>query len=153
MHGRYISIIHFTNQNILLLQSVIELKIQGTCRALKVALTIMERIKILIIGDGYAKGCTAELLTLLGKNFEVMGAVMPGSRLEHITCLACREISQRHCDDFVSVCRSANDIHINESNTGLRHIRKFALRNKHTNVITIIAPHRYDLQDFSCINK
>jgi len=82
-----------------------------------------------------------------------MGAVMPGSRLEHIMHLACREISQHHCDDFVSIWGGANDININESNTGLRHIRKFALRNKHTNVITMIAPHRYDLQDFSCINK
>jgi len=40
----------------------------------------------------------------------------------------------------------------NESNTGLRHIRKFALQNKHTNVMTMTTPHRYDLQDSSCIN-
>jgi hypothetical protein len=58
-----------------------------------VALTIMQRNKILIIGDSHAKGCAAELLTLLGKTFEVMGAVMRVSRLEHITCLTCREIS------------------------------------------------------------
>jgi hypothetical protein len=55
-----------------------------------------------------------------------MDAVMPDSRLEHITHLACREKSQLHHDDFVIVWGGANDINRNESNTGLRHIRKFA---------------------------
>jgi hypothetical protein len=113
----------------------------------------MQRNKILIIGDSHAKGCAAELLTLLRKIFEVMFAVMSGSRFEGITRLACREISQRHCDDFVTIWGGANDINRNESSTGLRHIRKFALQNKQTNVITMTAPHRYNLQDFSCINK
>jgi len=56
-----------------------------------------------------------------------MGAVMPGSRLEHITRLACREISQLHHDDFVIIWGGANDINRNESNTGLRHIMKFTI--------------------------
>ena len=63
----------------------------------------------------------------LGTTFEVMVAVMPGSRLEHIMHLACREISQLHRNDFVVIWGGANDINRNESNTGLRHIRKFAL--------------------------
>jgi len=48
-----------------------------------------QRNKIIIIGDSHARGCRAELLNSLGKNLEVMGAVMLGSSLEHITCLAC----------------------------------------------------------------
>jgi hypothetical protein len=56
-----------------------------------------------------------------------MGVVMPGSRLEHINR--------------------------NESNTGLKYRRKSAFRNKHTNIIAIIPPHRHDLQDSSCVNK
>jgi hypothetical protein len=79
--------------------------------------------------------------------------VMPGSRLENITRLAHREISQLHHHDSVIVWGGANDTDRNESNTGLRHIRKFALQNKHTNVITVTAPHRYDLQETSCINE
>jgi len=84
----------------------------------------LQRNKILIIGDSHARGCAAELSISLG---EVMGAVMPGSKLEHITCLAHRHSSQLHCDDFVIIWGGANDINKNESNTGLRHIRKFAL--------------------------
>ena len=47
-----------------------------------------QRNKMLIIGDSHAKGCAAELSASLGTTFEVMGAVMPGSRLEHITKLS-----------------------------------------------------------------
>ena len=35
----------------------------------------------------------------------------------------------------------------------LRHMRKFALQNKHTNIIAVTPPHRHDLPDFSCVNK
>ena len=38
-------------------------------------------------------------------------------------------------NDFVIIWGDANDINRNESNTGLRHIRKSELRNKHTRVV------------------
>jgi len=56
-------------------------------------------------------------------------------------------------NDFVVVWRGTKDISKNESNTGLKHLRKFALLNKHTNFITVAPPHRYDLPDFSCVNQ
>jgi len=86
-----------------------------------------QRNKILIIGDSNARGCSAELSSSLDTTFEVMGAVMPGSRLEHITRLARREISHLHHNDFVIIWGGANDINRDKSNTGLRHTRKYAL--------------------------
>jgi hypothetical protein len=86
-----------------------------------------QRNKILIIGDSHARSCAAELSSSLDTTFEVMGAVMPGSRLAHITRLARREIRHLHRNDFVIIWGGANDINRNESNTGLRRIRKFAL--------------------------
>ena len=74
-----------------------------------------------------------------------MGAVMPGSRLEHIARLAQREISHLYRNDFVVIWGGANDIDRNESSTGLRRIRNFALRNKHTNIIAITPPHNFSL--------
>jgi len=74
-----------------------------------------QRSKILIIGDSHARGCGAELLNSLGKTLEVMGAVMPGSSLEHITRSARREVSQLHHDDGVVILGGANDINTNES--------------------------------------
>jgi hypothetical protein len=32
-------------------------------------------------------------------------------------------------------------------------MRKFALHNKHTHIIAVTPSHRYDLPDFSCVNK
>jgi len=40
-------------------------------------------------------------------NFEVMGGVIPGSRLELITRLSRREISRLHCNDFVVILGGA----------------------------------------------
>jgi len=51
-----------------------------------------QRNKILILGDSHARGCAAELSASFSTPFEVMGAVMPGSRLEHITSLSRREV-------------------------------------------------------------
>ena len=112
-----------------------------------------KRNKILINADSHARVCADELSTSFGKNFEVMGAVIHGFRLEYITHSACREISQLHCDHFVIMWGGANDINRSEPNTGLRHNKNFAVQNEHTNVITVTAPYRYDLQDSSCINK
>jgi hypothetical protein len=86
-----------------------------------------QRNKISIIGESHARGCATELSSSLDTTFEVMGAVMPGSRLDHITGLARRVISHLHLNDFVIIWGGANDINRNKSNTGLRHIRKFAL--------------------------
>jgi hypothetical protein len=72
-----------------------------------------QRNRIFIIGDSHARGCAAELLTSLGKTSEVMGTVMPGFLLEHITCLACREKSQLHCNDFVIIWGGADDVNKN----------------------------------------
>jgi hypothetical protein len=32
-------------------------------------------------------------------------------------------------------------------------MRKLALQSKHTNIITVTPSHRYDLPNFSCVNK
>ena len=87
----------------------------------------MQRNKTLIISDSPTRDCSAELSTSVGYTFDIVDAVISGSRLQHIMCLAYREISQLHRDDFVIIWGGANDMDTNESNTGLRHIRKFTI--------------------------
>ena len=89
----------------------------------------------------------------MGKSFEVTGTVIPGARNEAITHLANKEITTLRKDYVVVVWGGTKDISKNESNIGLKHIKKFALNLKHTNVIVMTAPHRYDLHTSSCINK
>jgi len=112
----------------------------------------IKKKKVMVIGDSHLRGLAAELSANLGKSFEVMDTIMPGSGLNHITSLASREISQLQRDEFIIICGGSNNINKNESKIGLRNIRKFAQQNKHTNVITISPPHRHDLPDSSCIN-
>jgi hypothetical protein len=47
--------------------------------------------KIVVIGDSYARGCTAELTHNLENTFEVTGYVSPGTGLEVITGMAKKE--------------------------------------------------------------
>jgi hypothetical protein len=75
----------------------------------------------------------------------VMGTVMPGSKLEHIMNLVHGEISHLHRNDFVIIWGGTNNIHRNESDAGLKYMRKFALRNKHTNIIAITSPPKVSL--------
>ena len=107
--------------------------------------TKIKKKRVIVIGDSHTRGLAAELSSSLGKSFEVMGTIMPGSGLRHITGLASRETSCNQFE-FVIICGGANDINKNESNIGLSNIRKFALQNEHTNVITISPPHRHDLR-------
>ena len=109
--------------------------------------------KIVIIGDSHARGCAAEVSNCMGKSFEVTGTVIPGARNEAITHLDDKEITNLSKDDVVVVWGGTKDISKNESNIGLKHIKKFALNLKHTNVIVTTAPLRYDLHTSSCINK
>jgi lysophospholipase L1-like esterase len=125
---------------------------KGASRPPYITTKTVQKPKMLILGDSHARGCAANLKSSLNENFEVTGTLVPGSRLEHITNLARSDISHMNHNDFVVVWGGTNDISKNESNTGLKHLRKFALRNKHTNIITVAPPHRYDLPDFSCVN-
>ena len=103
--------------------------------------------KIVIIGDSHARGYAAEISSGLGKDFEVTGTVMPEARLENITNLADEEVSTLGKSDTVIVIGGANDINKNETNVGLKHLRKLIKKNRHnTNIMIVTAPHRYDLQ-------
>ena len=79
----------------------------------------LKKKKDIVIGDSHVRGLAAELSVSLGKNFEVMGTIMSGSGLSHITDLASRETSQLQCDEFIIICGGANDINKNESKIGL----------------------------------
>jgi hypothetical protein len=56
-------------------------------------------------------------------------------------------------DDIVIVCGGSNDINKNESNFGLRQLKKLVLATQNTNIFIVTVPHRYDLQAFSFTNK
>jgi hypothetical protein len=79
---------------------------------------------------------------------------MPGARLKNITNLAGGEVSTLRKSDTVIVIGGANDINKNEAHIGLKHLGKFAKKNRqNTNIMIVTAPHRHDLQETSFVNK
>ena len=78
---------------------------------------------------------------------------MTGARLENITNLADGEVGTLGKSDTVIVIEGANDINKNEANIGLKHLGKFMKNKQNTNIMTVTAPHRYDLQETSFVNK
>jgi lysophospholipase L1-like esterase len=108
---------------------------------------------IVIIGDSHARGLAAEISYNLGHVFEVTGTVAPGARLEHIMNMADDIINPLGKRDTVIMIGGTNDINKNEANLGLRHLRKFIENRRNINILAMTAPHRYDLQESSCVNS
>ena len=51
------------------------------------------------------------------------------------------------------MCGGANNISKNESIKGLKSITHFVQKRRNTYVIVMNTPHRFDLEESSCVNK
>ena len=78
---------------------------------------------------------------------------MPGAGLAHITTLAQEQIRSLTPHYAVIIQGGSNDINKNEAARGLKHLQNFIHHTSNTNILTLAAPHRHDLQQTSCINK
>jgi hypothetical protein len=63
------------------------------------------------------------------------------------------EVRSLSKSDDVVFCGVANDVERNNSSKALHQIMNFIINSKHTNIILITAPHRYDLMQSSCMNS
>jgi hypothetical protein len=109
--------------------------------------------KIIMIGDSHARDCAQKLSNYQDNSYEVIGYVSPGAGLEVITNSANKELDHLSQDDLVVVCGGSNNISKNNSMKGLICATKFIQHRRHTNVLLINAPQRYDLEESSCVNK
>jgi hypothetical protein len=107
---------------------------------------------ILIIGDSHVRGCSEKLMNSLGKAYRFIGITKPNANLSAIfnsMNLKDDKLSKRD----VVIFFGSRDIAKNESTQGLRMISNFVRRLEYTNVIITTAPHRFDLQATSCVNR
>ena len=109
--------------------------------------------RIVIVGDSFAKGISGELQRNLKYDLEVIGYVRPGSGMEEITTVAKQDITALTKKDMIRVWGGANDIARNEANKALTHITNYVESRKHTNVLIVSVPTRFDLISTSCANK
>jgi hypothetical protein len=83
------------------------------------------------------KGYASELVYRLDKKFEVMGAVMPGARIQNTVQLCDQGVNSLTKEDMVILWGGSNDVAKNETMNGLRHLRKFVNRKKNTNLYSL----------------
>ena len=105
--------------------------------------------KLLILGDSHARSYADKLKTNL-KNFSVCGIVKPNARSKEVLEANIQGFTKK---DSVVICAGTNDIGKNCTKEGLANIVKFVAQNNQTNIIILEAPHRYDLAQWSCVNK
>jgi hypothetical protein len=109
--------------------------------------------KIMLIGDSHVRGYARKLREKLEEQYEVIGYVIPGAGAAVLIKIAQHEISELTKQDTLIYRGGANDIAKNNTSKGIKCIHHYLLKNQHTNIICIGAPHRYDLMDSSIINE
>ena len=70
-----------------------------------------------------------------------------------ITKSAKKENDHMTQKDVVIMCGGANNISKSESIKGLKYVTQFVHNRRNTNVIIMNTPHRFDLEESSCVNK
>jgi lysophospholipase L1-like esterase len=127
--------------------------VNGVSRTAPVKSVQKGKPKITVIGDSFMRGTAGELAHKLGSTFEVRGQVMTGAGMKTITESAEQEVSTLTKKDIVVVWGATNDIARNEANIALTNITDFIKLRKHTNVLLVSVPTRFDLLLTSCVNK
>ena len=71
----------------------------------------------------------------------------------HVTTSAKIYIHHLSKQDVVIVWGGSKDVGKNETKKGINCIQKFVTTNSHSNFILMDVPHKYDLEQISCVNK
>ncbi|XP_047115634.1 uncharacterized protein LOC124795607, partial [Schistocerca piceifrons] len=79
------------------------------------------------------------------------GNVIPGAPLTSIL-ESCNNLQNLTMNDTVIIWGGTNDVARNEADKALNAITSALIKLQHTNVIIVRIPHRYDLENWSCVN-
>jgi hypothetical protein len=100
--------------------------------------------KILIIGDSHVRGIAGLMATSLDDRFEVCGFIKPGSGTVSLSGTMKKEVDKLTKNDFVVISSGSNDINKNDPRSAFRYIVDYMENVRHTNVILIGVPPRFD---------
>jgi hypothetical protein len=56
-------------------------------------------------------------------------------------------------DDVLIICSGTNDLTVSKSTSPFQNISNFVTRNKHTNIILVNVPYRYDTRKSNIVNE
>jgi hypothetical protein len=108
--------------------------------------------KVVIIGDSHARGYATNMKHSL-KNHMVIGYVKPGASIDTLITTAKKDIEYLNKNDTIVFLGGTKDVSRNNTQNGLRQLVDFVKSNKHTNILLVRIPYRYDLAIWSCVNK
>jgi hypothetical protein len=109
--------------------------------------------KVVLIGDSHIRGLSSELKQNVDKTYETVGFTKPNACVSVLVDTVKEEVDKLMGDDVIVFWRGANNVSKYYSTKGLYQTIDFVRRNQQTNIIIITVPHRFDLEDSSCIKK
>ena len=108
--------------------------------------------KIVLIGDSHIKGFSSEPRSMLKNEYELISLVKPGSN-SNMLCESLNEIvSHPSQDDLLVIFCGSNDFELNNFDSTLQNIRNYLTTIKHSNIVILSIPFRYDLQNCTVVN-
>ena len=108
---------------------------------------------VLLVGDSHIRGVAERWAIKLRSSFHTIGYVKPKPNLKKITSSMKSEIKNFSKSNVVVLCGGTLDVAKNNTTKGVSSILQFVKNNEHTNMNIMDAPHRFDLEVSSCVNK
>jgi hypothetical protein len=108
--------------------------------------------KIVLIGDSHIKSLSSEVKQKLGDTCNIMGFVKANASVSEPVCTTEEEVNKLTKNDVLVFWGGANDVSKNNTAKGFTQEINYLRRNQQTNCIVIAVPHRFDLDDNSCVN-
>ena len=105
------------------------------------------------MANSHIRGIAERLAIKLRSSFHTTEYVKPNADLKNITSSMKSEIGNLSKSDVVVLSGCTLDVARNNTMEGLSSVLQFVKNSEHTNVIIVDAPHRFDLEASSRVNK
>ncbi|KAG8329979.1 hypothetical protein J6590_073984 [Homalodisca vitripennis] len=111
-----------------------------------------DKQRVLLCSDSHGRNLTFNL-NKCSKSFDAVGFVRPGGRAEQVLNYDNLDGERLGPDDFLVIACGSNDVACNEAERALNLIDNVVNKYSSTKIILVDLPSRYDLKNWSCVNK
>ncbi|XP_039300172.1 uncharacterized protein LOC120355632 [Nilaparvata lugens] len=109
--------------------------------------------KIKLFMDSQGRNVVDKLMNDKNEKCQVIGTLKPGAVFQDVTSESGGDCSDLGPLDAAVFIAGTNDIARNEAKNLISVLRRRLSDLRHTRVLVFDVPHRYDLPDWSCVNK